>query len=219
LVFKRRDRKPFFRALLEAIWPRGGWGRAFHYIKHRVRRLPDQPERIARGIWAGVFTTFTPFYGLHFIIACCIAVANRGNILAALMSTFFGNPLSYFPIGVISLQSGHWLMGSEMPEENERSFTGKFMDAGGDLWFNLRAVLTGQKQEWSSLVVFFDEIFFPYLIGGILPGITVATLCYYLSVPLIRAYQHRRKGMIKAKLESLKAKAAAKAKEARTKAE
>lgn len=93
------------------------------------------------------------------------------------------------------------------------------MDAGGDLWFNLRAVLTGQKQEWSSLVVFFDEIFFPYLIGGILPGIIVATLCYYLSVPLIRAYQHRRKGMIKAKLESLKAKAAAKAKEARTKAE
>ena len=211
MVFKRRDPKPFFRAVLESLWPRGGWGRAFQYVKHRVRRLPDAPDRIARGIWAGVFTTFTPFYGAHFIVAGALATAMRGNILASLMATFFGNPLTYVPIGLVSLQTGHWLLGSEMSEEHERSFTGKFADAGGDLWLNLKAVVTGQPQDWTGLAVFFDEIFFPYLIGGILPGIFAATICYYVSVPLIRAYQHRRKGVIKAKLDSLKAKAAAKA--------
>lgn len=219
MVFKRRDRKPFVRAMLESLWPRGGWGRAFQYVKHRVRRLPDEPERIARGIWAGVFTTFTPFYGLHFIVAGGLATAMRGNILASLMATFFGNPLTYVPIGVISLQTGHWLLGSEMSEEHERSFIGKFADAGGDLWLNLKAVVIGEPQDWRGLSVFFDEIFFPYLIGGIVPGIIAATICYYVSVPLIRAYQHRRKGAIKAKLEVLKAKAAAKAAEARKKAE
>lgn len=205
--------------MLESLWPRGGWGRAFQYVKHRVRRLPDEPERIARGIWAGVFTTFTPFYGLHFIVAGGLATAMRGNILASLMATFFGNPLTYVPIGVISLQTGHWLLGSEMSEEHERSFIGKFADAGGDLWLNLKAVVIGEPQDWRGLSVFFDEIFFPYLIGGIVPGIIAATICYYVSVPLIRAYQHRRKGAIKAKLEVLKAKAAAKAAEARKKAE
>lgn len=205
--------------MLESLWPRGGWGRAFQYVKHRVRRLPDEPERIARGIWAGVFTTFTPFYGLHFIVAGGLATAMRGNILASLMATFFGNPLTYVPIGVISLQTGHWLLGSEMSEEHERSFIGKFADAGGDLWLNLKAVVIGAPQDWRGLSVFFDEIFFPYLIGGIVPGIIAATICYYVSVPLIRAYQHRRKGAIKAKLEVLKAKAAAKAAEARKKAE
>ena len=213
MVFKRRDPKPFFRAAFELLWPRGGWGRAFQYVKHRVRRLPDEPERIARGIWAGVFTTFTPFYGIHFFIAAGLATAMRGNIIASLMATFFGNPLTYVPIGVVSLQTGHWLLGAEMKEETERSFGGKFVDAGGDLWSNLKAVAWGEPRDWTGLSVFYDEIFFPYLVGGIIPGIVTATVCYYISVPLIRAYQHRRKGAIKAKFEALKAKAAAKATE------
>lgn len=211
MVFKRRDPKPVLRAALEFLWPRGGWGRAFQYVKHRVRRLPDRPERIARGIWAGVFTTFTPFYGMHFIVAGVIATAMRGNLLAALMATFFGNPLTYVPIGVISLQTGHWLLGSEMAEETERSFGGKFVDAGADLWQNLKHVWRGEPSDWTKLSIFYDEIFFPYLVGGIIPGILVATIAYYLSVPVIRAYQARRKGAIKAKFEALKAKAAAKA--------
>jgi hypothetical protein len=49
------------------------------------------------------------------------------------------------------------------------------------------------------------------MIGGIIPGVVCASISYYLAVPVIRAYQKRRKGAIKAKLEALKAKAAAKA--------
>lgn len=211
MVFKRRDTRPFLRAAFEFVWPRGGWSRAFQYVKHRVRRLPDRPERIARGIWAGVFTTFTPFYGLHFVVAAFIATAMRGNIVASLMATFFGNPLTYVPIGLVSLQTGHWLLGTEMKEGTERSFGGKFVDAGADLWLNLKHVVLGEPRDWTNLSLFYNEVFFPYLIGGIIPGIVAGTVCYYLSVPVIRAYQKRRKGAIKAKFEALKAKAAAKA--------
>ncbi|WP_299368123.1 DUF2062 domain-containing protein [uncultured Tateyamaria sp.] len=219
MVFKRRDPKPILRAVLEFLWPRGGWTRAFHYVKHRVRRLPDTPEKIARGIWAGVFTTFSPFYGMHFFVAAFIATVMRGNILASLMATFFGNPLTYVPIGLISLQTGHWLLGSEMQEGTRRSFGGKFVDAGEDLWLNFKHVLMGEPRDWTGLKIFFDEIFFPYLIGGIIPGIIAATICYYVSVPVIRAYQARRKGAIKAKFEAIKAKAAAKATEIKNKAD
>ena len=45
-----------------------------------------------------------------------------------------------------------------------------------------------------------------YLIGGIIPGIVAGAVCYYISVPLIRAYQNRRKGAIKAKLAALRKK-------------
>ena len=44
-------------------------------------------------------------------------------------------------------------------------------------------------------------------------GIFFATLGYYLAVPVLRAYQKRRRGLIKAKFEALKAKTAAKAEE------
>lgn len=211
MVFKRRDPKPILRAAAEFLWPRGGWARAFHYVKHRVRRLPDSPERIARGIWAGVFTSFTPFYGLHFVVAVLIARLMRGNFLASLMATFFGNPLTYVPIGLASLKTGHWLLGTQMEEGAQRSFGGKFWDAGADLWLNLTNVIMGRQTDWHGIMVFWDEVFYPYLVGGILPGILCATICYYVSVPLIRAYQKRRKGAIKAKFEALKAKAAAKA--------
>ena len=175
-----------------------------------MHRLPDTPERIARGIWAGVFTTFTPFYGLHFLVAFAIARVMRGNILAALMATFFGNPLTYVPIGLISLQTGYALLGTEFDEGKHRSFGGKFADAGQDLWNNFLAMFTDRVADWHGLAVFYNEVFFPYLIGGLIPGVITASISYYVSVPLIRAFKNRRKGVIKAKFEAIKKKAAAK---------
>ena len=88
MVFKRRTPRTYLQMLAEAFWPRGGWTRAFHYVKHRIRRLPDNPHRIARGVGAGVFVSFTPLFGLHFISAVASAWIVRGNMLAALLGTF-----------------------------------------------------------------------------------------------------------------------------------
>ncbi|OZB16296.1 MAG: DNA-directed RNA polymerase subunit omega [Rhodobacterales bacterium 34-62-10] len=178
-------------------------------MRHRLHRLPDSPEKIARGIFAGVFTTFTPFYGLHFITAAIIAFVMRGNIVAALLGTFFGNPLTYVPIGVVAMQTGYFLLGEPPATEDHlsRSLGGKFVDAGDALKDNAMALFTGQPTDWHSLKIFYDEVFFPYLIGGIIPGIIAGAICYIISVPLIRAYQKRRSGAIKAKIATLKAKA------------
>ncbi|MGD9863037.1 MAG: DUF2062 domain-containing protein [Pseudodonghicola sp.] len=211
MVFKRRDRRSPLQIAIEFVYPRGGWGRAFLYVKHRVRRLPDTPERIARGVGAGVFTTFTPFYGLHFVVAFLIARAIRGNILAALSGTFFGNPLTYVPIGIVSLKTGYFLLGTAFVENRHRSFFGKFADASRDLKDNVFALFTDAHPNWEGLRVFYHEIFFPYMIGGLIPGIVAGVVAYYLSVPLIRAYQHRRKARIKAKFEAIKKKARAEA--------
>ena len=201
------------RAIADFLYPRGGWTRAFHYVKHRVRRLPDTPERIARGIWAGVFTTFSPLYGLHFFIAAFIAWLLRGNIFAALLATFFGNPLTYVPIGVVSLQTGYTLLGIDHNEGVHRSFGGKFVDAWGDLKNNFLAMFTDRDADWSGIAIFYDEIFFPYFVGGLIPGVLSASIAYYISLPLIRAYKKRRKGAIKAKFDEIRRKAEARSKQ------
>ncbi|KEJ91002.1 DUF2062 domain-containing protein [Sulfitobacter donghicola] len=213
MIFKRRDPKPFLRSIAELLWPRGGWARAFHYVKHRMRRLPDSPERIARGIWAGVFVTFSPLFGMHFFIAAFLAKIMKGNILASLMATFVGNPLTFVFIALASLKSGHWILGTELEQGELRSLSRKFSDAGSDLWQNVVSIFTPEKMDWSGLAIFSRDVFYPYLIGGILPGIFFATISYYLAVPVLRAYQKRRRGVIKAKFEALKAKTAAKAEE------
>lgn len=208
MVFRRRNPRPILRRIGEFLWPRGGWARAFLYIKHRIKRLPDTPERIGRGIWAGVFITFTPFFILHFVLAIIIARLMRGNMLAALMGTFFGNPLTYVPIGVVSLKTGHFLLGTEFEEGARRSFLGKFVDAGDDLQSNFIALFTEQETDWHGLEVFFHEIFYPYMVGALIPGAIAATIAYYLSVSFIRAYQKRRRKRIKAKFRVIKEKAA-----------
>ncbi|WP_298679017.1 DUF2062 domain-containing protein [uncultured Lentibacter sp.] len=205
MVFKRRDKRAFWKVIADFIYPKGGWARAFHYVRHRLHRLPDPPHKIARGVWAGVFTTFTPFYGMHFLVAALIARIMQGNIIAALLATFFGNPLTYIPIGVSALKTGHWLLGTEF-EVAEQKLGAKFAEAGEGLFHNFLTVFTEAEADWHGLAVFYDEVFFPYLIGGILPGIVTATICYYISVPLIRAYQNRRKGRIKEKLAALRKK-------------
>lgn len=208
-MFKRRTPKSWALWALHLVWPKGGWTRAAHYVKHRVRRLPDNPNRISRGIFAGVFTTFCPFYGFHFFIAAGLAKLMRGNILAALMSTFFGNPLTYLPIGVISLKTGHFLLGTEF-EEN-MNIGNRFGGAWRDLKDNFLAMFTDDVAHWDRLLGFYDEVFFPYLIGGLIPGVLFGTVAYYLSLPLISAYQNRRTGRLKAKLEEIRARKVAKA--------
>lgn len=211
MIFKRRDPKPALRAIAEFLWPRGGWARAFHYVKHRVRRLPDSPERIARGVWAGVFITFTPLFGFHFVAAIILAKIMKGNILASLMATFVGNPFTFVFIALSSLKTGHLILGTELEEGELRALSRKFADAGSDLWHNFVSIFTPAQMDWSGLAIFSREVFYPYLIGGIIPGIICATIGYYLAVPLLQAYQKRRRGLIKAKFEALKQKAAVKA--------
>jgi len=185
-------------------------------MRHRLRRLPDSPDRIARGIFAGVFTTFTPFYGLHFVFAGTMAWLMRGNILAAMLSTFFGNPLTYLPIGLASLQTGYFLLGMRppppppgMPKDN---VVQKFGKAAGDLWHKFKAIFTSDTANWAGLARFYDDVFFPYMIGGILPGIIVGVIAYYVSLPVITAYQNRRKGLMKEKLAALRRKTSGKPK-------
>lgn len=205
-MFKRRDRRSILTTLREALWPRGGWLRSARYVQHRLNRLPDPPEKIARGIFAGVFTTFTPFYGMHFVTAAILAWVMRGNILAALLSTFFGNPLTYVPISIASLKTGYWLLGLGEVAHEHGSIGYKFAKAGEDLWQNFLAIFTPDHADWSALSIFYHEVFFPWMVGGVLPGIIAGLVCYILSVPIIRAYQNRRKGVLKAKLASLKKK-------------
>ena len=151
MVFKRRNKRSLWRALVEAVYPRGGWKRAFEYVKHRVHRLPDPPHRIARGIFAGVFTCFTPLFGLHFLVAAGIALILRGNVIAALLATFFGNPLTYLPIAFASLQTGHFLLGNTFDEEVPKSLLRQFRDAGHDLLDNFFALFSGEPTHWSMI--------------------------------------------------------------------
>jgi uncharacterized protein (DUF2062 family) len=183
--------------------------RAAHYVKHRMRRLPGTPEQIARGVMAGAFVVFSPYFGLHFVLAVLLARLMRGSILAALLATFIGNPLSYVPIAFISLETGHFLLGTRLHGEINDSLFARFGNAAGDLWHNFMAVFTDQVASWHELKVFWDTVVWPWTVGGIIPGLLCGIACYYLSVPVIRAYQNRRAARLRKKMNKLRQQAEA----------
>lgn len=203
MVFKRRDRLSPIKWVQQLVWPRGGWSRAVRYLKLRLNRLPGTPDSIARGVYVGVFTAFTPFFGAHFVIAAILAKLMRGNVLAAILATFAGNPLTYVPIAVISLKVGCFILGSEFDTYSERSFVGKFYDASHDLLHNLKALVTNDVANWDGVLRFASDVFYPYLIGGVVLGTLAGGAAYYVSLPMITAFQKHRRGRLKAKLEEL----------------
>ena len=206
-MFRRRDPRSYSRIAREAFWPRGGWSRAASYLKHRLRRLPDTPTRIGRGVAAGVFASFTPLFGFHFLVAALVAKLSRGNILASILGTFFGNPLTFPFIAWSSLELGHLVLGTATGDRTHGPLWDAFAGAWGDLWFNLRAVLTAAEMRRGGLDVFWSDVFLPYAVGGVVPGIACAAVAYWLTVPIVTAYQKRRAGLAARKLERLRAKA------------
>ena len=200
MVFKRRNKRSIGTVLTESFWPRGGWTRAAHYMKHRLRRLPDAPHRIARGVYAGVFISFTPLFGLHFAAAAFLSWVVRGNVIAALIATFVGNPVTFPFIAALCVELGNWLLGHPGVMSPIEIFT-TFGRASAELWTNLTVLFTGGTPHWDQLGRFFFTVYLPYLVGGIVPGIIAGTVGYYVSLPVILAYQIRRKKKLRDKLE------------------
>lgn len=191
MVFKRKNPRSWSQTLTESVYPRGGWWRAGTYMFHRMRRLPDQPHRIARGVAVGVFVCFTPFFGLHFASAAALAWVMRGNILAALLATFVGNPLTFPLIAWSSTVIGRWMLGVE-GHLSPRTIVNDFAIAIEEFWHNVIATFTPSPSRWHGLEQFFHDIYLPYLLGGILPGIAAAVLAHYLTLPVLSAHQKRR---------------------------
>lgn len=175
----------------EQVYPRSGFKRAIRYVVYRMRRLPDQPHRVARGVFAGSLIGFLPLPGLQFVAAWGAAWLARGNVLAALLATFNTNPVTTPFFAVLAMTLGHWIMGIEAPL-NAKYIGHAFGEAGHDLWFNFLALFGPEKTQWDGLIKFWHEIYVPYFIGALGPGLILSLAAYYITIPLVEAYQKAR---------------------------
>lgn len=205
MVFKRRTPRNFRQKLVNFFVPGGGWGRSASYVMHRLRRLPDSPERIARGIAAGVGVSCTPLFGLHFLASALVAWALRGNILAALLATFFGNPFTFPIIAVTALELGSRLLGQEVSMSSAEAIMA-FGAIWAELGQNALALFTSEPVTWVKMRRFGWDVFAPYMLGGAIIGVICGVPAYFLSLPVIRAYRRRRMKRLQARFQQARRK-------------
>ncbi|MFQ5566924.1 MAG: DUF2062 domain-containing protein [Paracoccaceae bacterium] len=180
MIFKRRERPPFWERLREMVYPRKGFWRGVDYIRKRLHRLPDSPHRIALGFACGAAASFTPFFGFHIVLAAAVAWLLRGNILAAAFGTIVGNPVTFPFIAAFSLETGWRILGTGANAAVDDFSVGWLLD-------NI------------------ELIFLPYLVGGILPGLLCGVVCYWFIGPIVEAYQARRRRRLAERAEAWRA--------------
>jgi len=199
MVFKRRVRPSLLSRLREAVLPKRGYRRGVEYLGHRVRRLPDTPHRIALGFACGVFSSFTPFFGFHIIFAAVIARLVRSNIVAALIGTAVGNPLTFPLIAPVALGIGRSILGHGASGEDYHRVSDAVVEGFMAVRDGLLSLVGLGHSDWGKLVPFFHDILWPYLVGGMVPGVIAGVASYYLVRALVTAYQARRRARMLAR--------------------
>ena len=192
-MFKRRERRSIFRFFYEVIFSLKGISRAIGYVGIRLKRIPDTPHKISLGMSCGIFASFTPLFGLHFLIAGLLSYVLRANVLASLIGTFIGNPITFPIITVFNLKLGEWILGSN---EYSSGDGGKIFEGFLDFIFLIYKSLFTEGSIGENSVPRMNEflygVFIPSSLGGLILGISVAIISYFLLRPLVSTYKKKR---------------------------
>lgn len=174
MLFRRRKPAAFLERLRTFVWPRRSFARSAQYFIKRVLRLSAKPHAIAAGVAAGIFASFTPFLGFHFIIAAAISWIIAGNMLASALGTAIGNPLTFPFIWVATYETGQFIL------------SGSVSGAGNSLAIGARLRHMEFDALWGPLIK-------PMTIGSIPVGIAFALVAYVLTRWAVIAFREQRR--------------------------
>jgi uncharacterized protein len=148
----------------------------------RLLTLDDPPERTALAFSIGVFIAFSPFLGLHTILATLVAFLFRFNKLAIYTGTFINNPFfTLVPIIIASYAIGAFLLGRPL----------HIPAAGLELLRHPHPLTPAYYQE---LFKESWDIVWPFSLGGMLLSVVCSLIAYPVTSRLLRARQNARAG-------------------------
>jgi uncharacterized protein (DUF2062 family) len=175
MLFRRREAESFLERMRVHVWPRRSWSRSSRYVVYRLRRLSDTPHAVALGFAIGVFTAATPYLGTHMVMAALLAWIIGGSVVAALLGTFLGNPLTYPLLWYSTYEVGNLMLRGKVDQKTIDLSGGIFQKSLDQLWPILK----------------------PMTLGSIPVGLALAALSYVLVRPMVDAYKHRRRRELK----------------------
>jgi uncharacterized protein len=147
----------------------------FRKAFRRLLAVDDPPERTALAFSIGIFIAFSPFLGLHTIMATLIAFLFRFNKIAIYTGTFVNNPfLTLVPIIAASYALGALLLGRplSLPDEG---------------WRLLREPHLLTAAYWRQLFTHLWDIVLPFSLGGMALSVVLSLAAYPVTLKLLRA--------------------------------
>jgi uncharacterized protein (DUF2062 family) len=154
----------------------------FRSAIRRLLAIDDPPERTALAFSIGVFIAFSPFLGLHTILATLIAFIFRFNKVAIYTGTFINNPfLTLVPIIVASYGVGAFILGRPLRIPQE----------GVELLKDPEIFSGAYYRRLASQSRYIVE---PFAVGGMVLSVVCSVIAYPLTLRALRLYRTRRQG-------------------------
>ena len=152
----------------------------FRVAFRRLLAIDDPPERTALAFSIGVFIAFSPFLGLHTILATVLAFAFRFNKVAIYTGTFVNNPfLTLVPIIVASYAVGAFILGRPL----------HIPDEGIELLKNPHLF---SRDYYRRLFVQSWNVVWPFSIGGMILSVICSLVAYPITLWALRKHRLRR---------------------------
>ena len=85
------------------------FSRTKKYISVSLKRIKGSPQELSLGLATGLAVSFTPFIGLHALLAIFVSWIIGGSMAAALIGTLFGNPWTFPFIWYLTYEIGYFI--------------------------------------------------------------------------------------------------------------
>jgi uncharacterized protein (DUF2062 family) len=158
-----------------------------HQTRSLIRRwlsallhIQDTPQRTAAAFALGVFFGFSPFLGLHTIMAVALAFLLNLNRVAVLLGVYSNLPWIIGAYYASTTMLGAALLRTRLPEG--------FRDRLSDL--SELSVLQGGF--WQELARLLMPLLWPFTVGSTLGAIVLAAAAYPLALAFINSRKHLR---------------------------
>ncbi|MEO8501652.1 MAG: DUF2062 domain-containing protein [Vicinamibacteria bacterium] len=153
--------------------------------------LEDPPHRTALAFGAGIFIAFSPFLGLHTLIAIVIAFAFRLNRVAVVAGAWV-NVWALIPCYMFGTLIGALLLGVDSSHLNVHLLGRAETLVRSTVAWSLVGEWRQALKAMGGVLKVFGGLLWPFIVGNTLLGLVASVPAYVLCLKFLEARAHRK---------------------------
>ena len=183
MPFGRKKKKKLIISIYNFIKIFFAFSRTKKYISLSIKRIKGTPQALSLGLATGIAISFTPFIGLHALLAIFISWVIGGSMAAALIGTLFGNPWTFPFIWYFTFEIGQFINYGFLSYEEEFSFKVIKKEVSTLLAIVKNIIIFANMFELEENVAKLKLI--PFMLVGSIPLVFISWIFSYFSFLII----------------------------------
>ena len=192
MPFGRKKKKSLIIIIFNFIKIFFAFSRTKKYISLSIKRIKGTPQALSLGLATGIAVSFTPFIGLHALLAIFISWVIGGSMAAALIGTLFGNPWTFPFIWYFTFEIGQFINYGFLSYEEEFSFKVIKKEVSTLLSIIKNIIIFANIFELEESVAKLKLI--PFMVVGSIPLVFISWIfSYFLFLIIFKSYRKKVK--------------------------